>query len=283
MKEKHSIYALLLVGGKSTRMGEDKAKLIYRDQTPEWQRLHKLLTQCCEKVYLCHRADQAFSQPAIIDEGKGVLAAIAEAQTQHPKITWLVLACDLPLLDSQTLDYLLKQRDAEAVGTAYKSTIDAKPEPLCALYEPKSNALIQQQLEQANQENKEEKNNKHACPRAVLKNATLIEQPNPNALRNANSKADQLEIAAILDQKREEKTLHIEYFAQHQEWAGRTEEKITTFSVTASGLYEEIKAKYGFSHKQKHLMLAINDAFAPWETKLQDRDKIVFIPPVAGG
>lgn len=51
------LYGLLLVGGKSTRMGQDKAQLIYRDDQPEWIRLHSLLNAHCEKSFLSHRAD----------------------------------------------------------------------------------------------------------------------------------------------------------------------------------------------------------------------------------
>ena len=48
-------------------------------------------------------------------------------------------------------------------------------------------------------------------------------------------------------------------------------------------IYEELKSRYQFPHKQKQLMVAINEDFASWETILQDGDEVVFIPPVAGG
>ena len=73
------------------------------------------------------------------------------------------------------------------------------------------------------------------------------------------------------------------YFAQLREKAGVDAETITTTAVTPAGLYEELKAQYRFPHKQKQIMVAINEDFATWETLLKDEDEVVFIPPVAGG
>ena len=47
-----------------------------------------------------------------------------------------MLACDLPLLDAATLEHLLRARDPRRAATAYRSSHDGLPEPLCAIYEP---------------------------------------------------------------------------------------------------------------------------------------------------
>ena len=59
-----------------------------------------------------------------------------------PDAAWLVLACDLPLLDQQTLGHLLRSRRRERQATAYRSSHDGLPEPLCAIYEPSSREAI---------------------------------------------------------------------------------------------------------------------------------------------
>jgi molybdopterin-guanine dinucleotide biosynthesis protein A len=53
-----------------------------------------------------------------------------------------VLACDLPFLDAATLDALIAGRDLERDATAFRSSHDGLPEPLCAIYEPRARAAI---------------------------------------------------------------------------------------------------------------------------------------------
>lgn len=268
------LYSLLLTGGKSTRMGQDKSQLCYRGSTPEWQRLHALLSSLTEQCFLCHRADQDFGVPAIIDSGDGPLAAIHTAQLAHPAARWLVVACDLPLLERETLETLIQQADEQSICTAYRNRVDGLPDPLCAIYEPRSATIIQESIAQGIH-----------CPRKVLTShgCHLLNLAFPHALDNANSPADSLEIRSHLDGCRHEKPLSLLYFAQLRDLAGKDSEQLISTAVTASGLYDELKANYQFPHKQKHLMLAINGEFSDWATPLKAGDEVVFIPPVAGG
>ncbi len=268
------ITGVLLVGGKSSRMGEDKSELIYQGNQSERARLFQLLDELCEKTYLCHREDQNFDMPFIIDPGNGPLAAIATAAQKFPETALLVLACDTPLLAKEDIQYLIDQRDRSKMATCYISSIDNKPEPLCAIYEPAFFPLFQNALD-----------NNNYCPRTLLeqhptKNLTSI---NPHALMNANSPAEKIEVFAILNQTRTMKTIELKYFAQLREIAQKDTESFQTESCTPAGLYEEIKQRYHFPHKQKHLMVAVNDDFSTWDHILQDGDEVVFIPPVAGG
>ena len=268
------LYGLLLVGGKSTRMGQDKAQLIYRDDQAEWIRLHKLLNQLCDKSFLSHPADQDFGVDAIIDPAEGPLCAIHAAQQAHPHARWLVIACDLPLLESSTLAELIASASTQNQATSYHSRIDQRAEPLCAIYEPSSAEAIAQAVKDGAR-----------CPRKVLEaiDTKIIVLNSPHALDNANSPADTLEVRSHLAHSRMSKTITVRYFAQLRELAGCDEESVTTDSVTSSGLYEELKSRHAFPHKQKQLMLAINDDFSDWATPLKAGDEVVFIPPVAGG
>ncbi|MFC4993928.1 NTP transferase domain-containing protein [Rubritalea tangerina] len=255
-------------------MGQNKAQLIYRDDTPEWLRLHSLLSAVCQSTFLSHPEDQDFGVPYIADPADGPLAAIHAAQAAHPGARWLVLACDLPLLDSETLQNLVEHSNQTHHATGYLSRIDQRIEPLCSIYEPSSRPHIEAALK-ANT----------FCPRSVLESLDThtLTLPNPHALDNANSPADALEVRSHLTQTRSKKSVQIQYFAQLRELAQCDSESITTECVTASGLYEDLKARYHFPHKQKQLMLAINDDFADWATPLNEGDSIVYIPPVAGG
>ena len=266
------LFGLLLVGGKSKRMGVDKAEIIYRENTPEWKRLHTALSNCCEQTFLCHRADQDFGEKSIIDPADGPLRAIQSAQAAHPEAAWLVLACDMPLVDSSTLELLISNRDADKDGTCYLSPIDQLPEPLCAIYEPSLSPKIAAGLTAGNY-----------CPRGYLTSASHLTSNNPSELMNANTQADQIEVTDKLQNTQSSKNIELIYFAQLKDLVSKDSESLTTLSSTASGVYEEIKATYQFPYKQKDLMLAINDEFSPWETILKEGDSIVFIPPVAGG
>lgn len=75
----------------------------------------------------------------------------------------------------------------------------------------------------------------------------------------------------------------VQYFALLREQAGRGMEDLTTGSATPGELYAELKSRYGFSLPERVLKVAVNDDFAAWEHPLHDGDRVVFIPPVAGG
>ena len=79
------------------------------------------------------------------------------------------------------------------------------------------------------------------------------------------------------------KTVEIRYFAILREQRGLAQEKIATDAATAAQLYDELRAQHGFTLESDRLRVAVNDDFAPWRTPLRDGDRLVFIPPVAGG
>jgi molybdopterin synthase sulfur carrier subunit len=79
------------------------------------------------------------------------------------------------------------------------------------------------------------------------------------------------------------KTVEVRYFAILREQRGLAQEKIATDAATAAQLYDELRAQHGFTLESDRLRVAVNDDFAPWRTALRDGDRLVFIPPVAGG
>jgi molybdopterin converting factor subunit 1 len=79
------------------------------------------------------------------------------------------------------------------------------------------------------------------------------------------------------------KTVEVQYFAILREQRGLAQEQIITNAATAAQLYDELRARHGFALESDRLRVAVNDDFAPWQTALRDGDRLVFIPPVAGG
>src|SRR5688572_2823995 len=111
-------------------MQRDKAALSYHGRTQlEWAM--ELITPFVERAFVSVRPDQAtdsvrarFARIADLHENLGPIAGIAAAQASHPDVAWLVLACDLPYLDSGTIKHLIWARQPDKVATAYRSSHD---------------------------------------------------------------------------------------------------------------------------------------------------------------
>lgn len=189
------LYGLVLAGGRSSRMQADKATLNY-GRKPQLARAFELLVPRVQKAWVSVRADQRDEPlraryPQIVDgaAGGGPIAGIIAAQALHPDAAWLVLACDLPLLDGATLDRLLAGRDPHRIATAFCSASDGLPEPLCAIYEPASREAFLRHVA-ADQ----------FCPRRFLvtHDVSLLKALHPHALDNANTPQDALALRAML-------------------------------------------------------------------------------------
>jgi molybdopterin converting factor subunit 1 len=78
-------------------------------------------------------------------------------------------------------------------------------------------------------------------------------------------------------------TLHIQYFAILREQRGISQEKLTTSAATPAALYEELRGRHPFTLPGDRVRAAVNDAFVDSAAPLRDGDRVVFVPPVAGG
>ena len=181
------VYGLVLSGGKSKRMGRDKA-LLARDGQSQLSFMVALLEPLVERVYVSTRDDQS-SEPErrqfaqIIDryDDMGPLAGILSAMDEHPDADWLVVACDLPNIDAETIRHLRESCSSDHPFTAFVSSHDGLPEPLCAIYRAGSDKIIREFAGQ-----------RIHCPRKILirSDTHLIEQLDPGSLDNINTPDD---------------------------------------------------------------------------------------------
>ena len=113
-----SLKALLLVGGKSRRMGTDKASLVFDGQTLLERTLATVTSQIPEFYLSVAHDDTRDDYPTIPDltPNPGPLGGIQAAFTHDPETAWLVIACDLPLFDKETLAHLLTHADPTQIG-----------------------------------------------------------------------------------------------------------------------------------------------------------------------
>ena len=187
---KRRLFGLVLVGGKSLRMGRDKALISYNGTDTQLERSSALLRSECQKVFVSQRKAQAFELPSFahviydsVKEVKGALCGILSAMHKYPDEHWLVIACDLPNLEANTLRKLVREFESESPQLiAYKSSYDGLPEPLCAIYPAESLGELLAYSSELDS----------YCPRKILMamNARLVEQDNPTSLNNVNTTSE---------------------------------------------------------------------------------------------
>ncbi|MGB5509436.1 NTP transferase domain-containing protein, partial [Robiginitalea sp.] len=141
MFQGNEIMGLVLAGGQSRRMGTDKGKLKYHNK-PQREYLYDQMKPLCARVFLSIRPEQQAEIPreldCIVDENqyKGPFNGLLSAHHAFPEVAWLVVACDLPLVNQKVLKYLVDRRDPKAMATAFATHKTKLPEPLAAIWEP---------------------------------------------------------------------------------------------------------------------------------------------------
>jgi molybdenum cofactor guanylyltransferase len=190
------IKGVVLAGGRSTRMGSDKGKLNYHGK-PQREYVADMLESMGIEAFISCRNEQVEEMngyKTITDSfvDMGPAGAIMSAFLYDPNAAWVALACDLPLLTEGVVQNLIAKRNPSAIATAYRSPENENgfPEPLIALWEPKSFPELLRFLSQG-----------IMCPRKVLINSDthLIDPSVPEALMNANTLTDKTKAMELLN------------------------------------------------------------------------------------
>ncbi|MEL6191500.1 MAG: molybdenum cofactor guanylyltransferase [Bacteroidota bacterium] len=142
---------LVFMGGKSSRMGKDKAFLPFKGK-PLYQWAYKKLHAFCEEVYLSvneqqfRRLSGPFSLIQDTNPAAGPMAALIQGldQIQTPL---LVLPVDAPLISPLTIQRLLSARDPEKPATLFYDEQAERWEPLIGIWEynARSDLMVYQQ------------------------------------------------------------------------------------------------------------------------------------------
>jgi molybdenum cofactor guanylyltransferase len=190
------LYGLVLAGGKSQRMGHDKGLIDYHGK-PQREYLYDLLSEICAATYFSCRSEQVEALkefqtiPDSFDD-LGPFGGILSAFRQNPNVAWLVVACDLPLLDKEAIEELVSQQNHSKIATSFYSETTNFPEPLIAIWQPRSYSVLLQFLAQG-----------YSCPRKVLINSEieLVIPKRPEVLKNVNHQREANDIIALLNGK----------------------------------------------------------------------------------
>ena len=144
------VNGLILSGGLSTRMGEDKRLIKYHNKTQE-QHLFDLLTPYFSEVYVSINQNQKTDLPHIFDLDlsiKSPIVGIISAFNKNSETAWLVVACDMPFINQEVIEYLTRNRNPEKFATAFENPEEYFPEPLLTIYEPKIYEKLQEAINQ---------------------------------------------------------------------------------------------------------------------------------------
>jgi len=139
-----SITALILAGGQSSRMGQDKA-LVHWQGVPLLQRVCEATVQCCDRVAILSPWPERYQSVLAGDDryqwlletrtGEGPMVGLIQGLETVSTPWVLLLACDLPLLDPGVLAQWGGQ-----LSTLPETTLAMVPwqhdswEPLCGFY-----------------------------------------------------------------------------------------------------------------------------------------------------
>lgn len=181
---KSQINGLVLSGGKSLRMGQDKSVIAYHGK-PQREYLFDILSKICSRVFTSTKSaldiPNKLNPLADAFELDSPLNGILTALRHSPTVAWLSVPVDMPAIDADVLKFLISHRDQSKLATCFFDSDGKKPEPLLALWEPAAAPLMEQYFNQGNQ-----------SVRGFLlqHDINLIKAPSEKIYRNINTREE---------------------------------------------------------------------------------------------
>ncbi len=134
----HSRAGFILAGGKSTRMGTDKAFLDFHGETLLTRAL-RVMSEACGHVKIVGDpgkfAPMNYASIADIFPGSGPLGGIHAALICSSFEANLMLAVDMPFVSTQLLAFLFSAAAADSAAVTVPC-VGGRLQPLCAVYRP---------------------------------------------------------------------------------------------------------------------------------------------------
>ncbi len=141
------VWGCVLIGGKSRRMGQPK-HLIERSNRTWLEYAVETLESKVDRVVLLGdgHVPAVLAGLARIPDVPGLvgpLAGILAAMRWHPRVSWLVMACDLPDVKQESLQWLLDSRRPGIQAILPDLRADGHLEPLLAWYDFRSRQALE--------------------------------------------------------------------------------------------------------------------------------------------
>lgn len=142
---------LVLAGGNSTRMGEDKAELYYHSQ-PQYFHLKNLLSPYCSEVFISSKSNSYSCLPMIFDDKKygeiGPIAGLLTAFDQGENEDILVISVDSPLISDKEIKQLIQSKNN--LASVFYNPETNFYEPFLGVYRANFKLILQENFEQNN-------------------------------------------------------------------------------------------------------------------------------------
>lgn len=142
------VWGCVLIGGKSSRMGRPKHLLPQEEKT--WlERAVETLSPLVGQVVISGSGlipDALADLPRVPDAPglAGPLAGILAVMRWQPAVSWLVMACDLPDAQPESLRWLLEQRRPGIRAVLPDLNAGGRLEPLLAWYDFRCRPLLEE-------------------------------------------------------------------------------------------------------------------------------------------
>ena len=137
------VTGIVLCGGRSTRMGQDKGLMSFGDETMR-ERVLRRVAEVAEAVIVVGRTDQPGNTLHDAIEDQGPLAGIAAGLAASTTDLNIVVACDLPLVRPAVLKRLIDSIGDADIAVAI---VDGHPSVLCGVYRSRLAAAAQTLLD----------------------------------------------------------------------------------------------------------------------------------------
>lgn len=140
------VTGVVLAGGRSSRMGRDKATLVLGGRTLA-ERAHERLRAVCGEVVVADGGRGVVPGAVSVADGpgRGPAAGMLGAARALPGRPLLVLACDLPAVPEALLAALVGRPEWMAADVVLPRT-ERGLEPLVARYGPRALAALEEQV-----------------------------------------------------------------------------------------------------------------------------------------
>lgn len=144
------IWACILIGGKSSRMGQPK-HLIEDEHNLTWlERTTNILRPLVDGVVVSGSGllpDKltGIVRLADIPDVVGPLTGVLAAMRWQPLVTWMFVACDMPHITPEAIHWLLSKRRSGCWGRVPRLAGNKHCEPLLAWYDFRAAQLFEEQ------------------------------------------------------------------------------------------------------------------------------------------
>ncbi len=291
------VSVVVLAGGKSTRMGRDKAFLPWGDKT-FLEHILDAAKPISNQIILSGSDARLhnFGLPVIADvlEGEGPVVALASCFIHIKTDLVLVLSCDVPQVKTADLEALLAAHNPvfDVTMFSYKN----REMPLVAVYQKSSFGAFAEALKVGERK-----------LFAVLKNLKTqsIAFAGAGALENINTME---EFKELVTQSKTEKTqsyteeknsvdlhetsvslyeknkrMELKFFGMLAEVTGKTELEIQNFEgKTVADVKAFVETEFRQLKKMTY-KIAVNKRIVSETEVLNPTDEVAFLPPFAGG